>query len=110
MKMITWAAIVATGLFALMNLGVVADGDIDTGWRITGVILGLLGALAAVGLGAGQPWGRSAVIAVGAANTTASIIGLVADQQGAAIGIVVGAAGVILGCLTPTSARRLIGT
>jgi hypothetical protein len=107
MKILTWAAIAVTALFALMNAGAVVAGDIATGYRVVGAVLAALGLGAAVGLATSQPWGRIAVIAVAAMNTGVSIVALFTDQQGAAIGVVVGGLGVILGALASTETERL---
>lgn len=99
MKILTWAAVAVTALFALMNLGAVPQSESDTPYRIIAAALGLAGIAAAVGLAANQPWGRPAVIAVGALNAITAITGLFADQDGAVIGLVVGGLGVVLGLL-----------
>lgn len=106
MKILKWAAVAVTALFALMNLGAVADGDIDTVYRVVAAVLAILGAAAAVGLGANQSWGRVAVVGVGALNVAASITGLFTDQAGAVIGIVVGGLGVVLGALAASDTKR----
>ena len=107
MKILTWAAIAVTALFALMNAGAVVAGDIATGYRVVGAVLAALGLGAAVGLATSQPWGRIAVIAVAAMNTGVSIVALFTDEQGAAIGVVLGGLGVILGALASTETERL---
>lgn len=106
MKAVTWAAVAVTALFALMNLGAVFESEVDTPYRIVGAVLAVVGAGAAAGLGTGQPWGRASVVSVGALNVIASIIGLLVDQEGAVIGIVVGALGVVLGWLSPSESGR----
>ena len=103
MQILKWAAVAVTALFALMNLGAVLEPDVGTGFRIAAAALGLAGVVATVGLGASRAWGRSAVIAVGALNVAAAVVGLVADEPGAVIGIVVGGLAVVLGALAPTA-------
>lgn len=105
MKILKWAAVGVTALFALMNFGALADADIDTAYRIVGGVLGLAGVVAAVGLGANRRWGKPAVIAVGALNVLAAISGLFTHQDGSVIGIVIGGLGVALGALTASDLR-----
>jgi len=109
MKFLTWAAVAVTAMFVIMNAGAIAASDIDLAYRVIGAILAALGVGAAVGLATSQPWGRIAVIAVAGMNTAVSIAALFADEQGAAIGVVVGGLGVILGALAPSETKRLAG-
>jgi len=99
MKILTWAAVAVTALFALMNLGAVPQSESETPYRVIAAVLGLAGAAAAIGLAAKQQWGRPAVIAVGALNAIISITGFFTDQEGAVTGLVVGGLGVVLGLL-----------
>jgi hypothetical protein len=108
MKSLKWAAVAVTTLFALMNLGVVPDGQADPAWRIVAGLLCLAGIAAAVGLAVDRTWGRAAVVAVGGLNIIASVIGLIADQQGAVIGLVVGGLGATLGALSPAVATSRV--
>ncbi len=107
MKILKWAAVAVTALFALMNLGAVLEPDLETPYRAVAAILGVAGVAAAAGLGFSQPWGTRAVIAVGALNVVMAITGLFTDQQGAVIGIVVGGLGVALGALTGETKTRM---
>ena len=99
MKVIKWAAVAVTTLFVLMNLGAVFQPEVDTPYRIVAAVLALVGAAAAIGLGANQSWGPTAIIVVGGLNVVTAITGLFADQEGAVIGVVVGGLGVVLGAL-----------
>ena len=107
MNIIRWAAVVVTGLFALMNLGAVGDSDAEIWIRAVGGVLALLGIAAAVGLALQRSWGRPAIIAVGALNVAAAIAALVTDEPGGGVGIVVGGLAVVLGALSaqPASDR-----
>lgn len=99
MKVIRWAAVAVTVLFALMNLGAAIEPQ-EVGWvRAVGAVLAVAGAVAAFGLARNLSWGRSAVIAVGVANVLGSVAGMVLDQDGYVIGFVVGGLGVLLGAL-----------
>lgn len=107
MKILTWAAVAVTALFALMNLGasVVSHTGVDTWQRIVAGLLCAAGVAAAIGLATTRSWGRVAVIAVGAVNVLVSLIALVTDQEGAVVGIVVGGLGVLFGALVRSDQR-----
>ncbi len=110
MKLIRWAAVAVTALFALMNLGAALDPE-QEGWvRAVGAPLALAGVVAAVGLARDAGWGRPAVIAVGALNVAGGIAALVADEPGGAIGIVVGGLALILGALSGQEGRSRLAT
>ncbi len=106
MQIVKWAAVAVTALFALMNLGTVPDGDIDTAWRVFGAVMAIAGVVAAIAFAANQTWGRAAIIVVGGINVVAAVIGLFAGEAGTAIGIVVGGLGVVLGALSGTGTRQ----
>lgn len=108
MKILKWAAVAVTALFALMNLGAVLDGDVDTPYRVVAAALCTAGAAAAIGLSANQSWGSAAVIVVGGLNVVTAITGLFADQDGAVIGIVVGVLGVVVGTLASGDTKRRV--
>lgn len=100
MRILSWAAVAVTALFALMNLGAaLGDGESDAGLRLLGAVLCIAGLAAAAGLATRRPWGRAAVIGVGAANVAAAVIGLVVGAQGAVVGLVVGGLCIVLGAL-----------
>ena len=103
MKLIRWAAVAVTALFVLMNIGVVVDPDMDTWIRIVGAGLALVGIPAVIGLAMDLPWGRPAVIGVGALNVAGAVAGIIADLDGGAIGLVVGGLGVVLGAFSAPS-------
>ena len=106
MKIVKWAAVLVTALFALMNLGAVPQSSLDTWLRVVGAVMALAGAAAAIGLAASLAWGKSAVIGVGAVNVAIAVISLITGAEGAAIGLVVGGLGVALGLLTPARETR----
>jgi hypothetical protein len=108
MQIVKWAAVAVTALFALMNLGTVPDGDIDTTWRVVGAVMAVAGLVAAIALATNQAWGRAAIIVVGGINVIAAVVGLFTDEPGAVIGIVVGGLGVVLGALSGTGTRQTV--
>lgn len=100
MKMIRWAAIAVTALFVLLNLGAAFDPEQFDSVQIAGGLLAAAGIPAAVGLALRTSWGRVAVIGVGVLNVLAAVGAIVADVEGARIGIVVGGLGAVLGALS----------
>ncbi len=106
MKIIRWAAILVTGLFALMNIGVAADTDTETWIKVACALLAVGGLVAAVGLALNAAWGRIAVIAVGALNVAGAVGALISEEDGAAVGIVVGGLAVALGVLSSHDETR----
>lgn len=106
MKILKWAAVAVTALFALMNLGAIFEPDVTTPYRIIAAPLFLAGVTAAVGLAAGRSWGRAAIIVVGGLNVIASVAGFFTDQEGSVIGLVVGGLAVVLGVLVVTETKH----
>ena len=100
MKMIRWAAIAVTTLFVVMNVGAAFDAEQSDAVRIGGGILAVVGIPAVLGLALRQSWGRSAVIGVGVLNVAAGVAAIVGNEDGGAIGIVVGGLGALLGALS----------
>jgi hypothetical protein len=103
MRFVRWAAVAVTALMSLMNLPMVFEAaeqkiPVPLAWAIT--VLGFLGIVAAVGLAVRAPWGRPAVLAVGAVNAVGAVIALVTSTEGAVIGLVVSALILVLGFLT----------
>jgi hypothetical protein len=110
MKIVRWAAVAVTVLMSLMNLGVVLGGGDERASALliaVGAVLAATGFASAAGLALRTPWGRPAVIAVGAANLVGAVVALIQGGQGAVIGLVVSALIVLLGILAtdPAPAR-----
>jgi hypothetical protein len=108
MKLIRWAAVAVTVTFALMNLGAAIDPGQHSWVRIAGAVLCLAGAAAATGMALNRAWGRAAVIAVGAFNVAASVVGMVNDEPGFVIGLVVGGLAVLLGVLAGRETEQVV--
>lgn len=112
MKPLRWAAVAATVLMSLMNLPVAIDNneDVATPLAVLISVVGVLGLVAAYGLARRLPWGRPAVIGLGAANVAGAVLALVNDWDGAAVGLVVAGLMLVLGILAdrrPTPAPAL---
>ncbi len=108
MKIVTWAAVAVTALFALMNVGAVLEPGVDAPFRVVGAVLAVVGAGAAVGLGTRRSWGAPAVVVAGALNVAAALAGLFAHEEGAGLGLVVGGLGVLLGALAARGSTRTV--
>ena len=74
-----------------MNVGYVfgTDPKPSTGTAIYAVLVGLLGFVAVVGLLRNTAWGIPAAVVVAGVNVAASIVAMVADSEGAVIGLAV---------------------
>jgi hypothetical protein len=102
MTIIRWAAVAVTALMALMNIGVVVgtgDQKAAAFLILTGLVLGIAGLVAVVGFLRGSAWGRPALLGVAGLNLVGGVIAAVADMDGAVIGIVLSALGLVLGYL-----------
>ena len=107
MGIVKWAAIGVTALMGLANVGLLGQ-DVAVVWKVLGVVLALPPLAAVVGLIARKAWGRSAVIAIGAINVAAAVIGAVAGLDGWPIGLVLSALGVVLGVVYVPSSRTAV--
>lgn len=108
MRVVRWAAAAATILMSLMNLPfIVTDGGAGFPLALNAVIslLGVVGVVSAIALLRGAPWGRPAVLAVGAINLAAAVAGLITGMEGSVIGLSVSSAIVVLGFFSPESRR-----
>lgn len=104
MKLIKTAAILTIAM-SLLNLpaGFTADGvPTAVGWGLS--LFGLIGLIAGIGALRGTDWGPFAVLAVGSVNLAGSVVALIADEQGAVVGIVISAA--IVAAMVPFVAAR----
>ncbi len=107
MAIVKWAAVAVTLLMGLGNFGQI-DQDTTTGWKIFGLVLAAAALVAVVGFIARKSWAATAVIAIGAVNLLAAIIGAVAGLDGWPIGIVLSALGIVLGAVYRPTARKAV--
>jgi uncharacterized membrane protein (UPF0136 family) len=93
MKLVRILAIVPLALISLMNVGYSfgADPKPDVAIAIAVAAMGLAGFVAAYGLARNTSWGIPAALLVAGVNVAAAVIGLVADEEGAIIGLVISA-------------------
>lgn len=104
MPVIRWAAVVATTVLGLMNLGTFTDKTVNKHLVELGIVLGAIGLIAALGLALGKAWGRTAVVGIGVVNLVAGVVALTHHMEGAPIGITVAALGTVLGVLAKPDA------
>ncbi len=107
MAIVKWAAIGVTLLMGLANFAQIAQ-DLNAGWKILGLVLAFAALVAVVGFVARKSWGIPAVIAIGAVNLVAAIIGAVAGVDGWPVGLVLAALGILLGAVYAPTARSAV--
>lgn len=109
MKLVRILAIVPLALISLMNIGYPfgTDPKPDVALSIVVVALGLAGFVAAFGLARNTSWGVPAALAVGAANVVGAVIAMVADTEGAAIGLGVSSVALVLAFFAGSRQREV---
>lgn len=95
MAIIKWAAVGVTGLMGLANLGQI--GQDNVAWKILGLILALAAGVAVVGFISRRNWGTNAIIAIGAVNVVAALVGAVTGVDGWPVGLVLSALAILFG-------------
>ena len=108
MKLVRILAIVPLALMSLMNLGYPFGTDPKPGVAaaVAVLVLGLAGLVASYGLARATTWGVPAAIAVAGINVVAAIVALVADTQGAVVGLVVSGLALALASMAASSQRK----
>jgi hypothetical protein len=108
MKTFRVLATIPLALMSLMNVGYPfgTDPKPDVALAIAVVALGLAGLVAVFGLARNTTWGVPAALAVAGVNVVAAIVALVADSEGALIGLVVSALALALS-FAASAGRRL---
>jgi hypothetical protein len=108
-----WAAIAVTVLMSLMNLGVLltaSDHDFPVAVVVASSVLAVAGFAAAIGLALRTTWARGSVLAVGALNAVGAVISMIAEREGAFIGLAVSILILALGLLAPGTEARQAAT
>jgi hypothetical protein len=107
MKTFRNLAIIPLALISLMNVGYPfgTDPKPDVVLAIAVLALGLAGLVAVFGLARCASWGIPAALAVAGVNVTTAVIALVADAEGAVIGLVVSSLALALS-FAASSGRR----
>jgi hypothetical protein len=100
-----WAAIALTILMGLANLGQIAQNNL--GLKLLGAVLALAALGAATGLATQRRWGARAVIAVGAVNVAASVVGAIVGADGWPVGLVLSGLAIVLVAVSDTGIRRV---
>jgi hypothetical protein len=97
MKIVRWVAAAALTLISLMDIGIaLPGGDSPVAVRVLAPLLGVLGLVAVYGLLRRHHWGTPAALAAAAVNVVSALIGLAASSDGAAIGLAVSTAALLL--------------
>jgi hypothetical protein len=109
MKFVRILAILPLALISLMNVGYPfgTDPKPDVALAIAVVAMGLAGFVAAYGLARNTSWGIPATLAVAGVNVVAATIGLIADEEGAIIGLAVSAVALVLAFAASSSRRNV---
>jgi len=107
MKTFRRLAIIPLALISLMNVGYPfgTDPKPEVALAIAVLALGLAGLVAVFGLARNTAWGIPAASAVAGVNVTTAVIAMVADAEGAAIGLVVSSLALVLS-FAASSGRR----
>jgi hypothetical protein len=101
-----WAAIAVTLLMGLANLALV--GQSTLGLKILGPVLAVAALGAVVGLATQRSWGARAVIAVGAINLVAAIVGAIVGLDGWPVGLVLSGLAIVLAAVSNPGTRRVV--
>jgi len=109
MKLVRILAIVPLVLISLMNVGYSfgTDPKPDVALTIAVAAMGLAGLVAAYGLARNTTWGIPAALAVAGVNVAAAGIALVADEEGAIIGLFISAVALTLAFAASSSRRKV---
>jgi uncharacterized membrane protein (UPF0136 family) len=109
MKLVRILAIVPLALISLMNVGYAlgTDPKPDALLAIAVAAMGMAGFVAAYGLARNTSWGIAAALAVAGVNVAAAVIALVADEEGAIIGLVVSAVALALAFAASSAQRKV---
>jgi hypothetical protein len=106
MRIAKWAAIAVTLLMGLANLGLIAQHNL--GLTILGPVLAAAALGAVIGLATQQPWGARGVIAVGAVNLIAAIVGAVGGLAGWPVGLVLSGLAIVLVAIPDSDTRKAV--
>jgi hypothetical protein len=109
MKLVRILAVVPLALISLMNVGYAFgtdDSKPDAALAIAVVAMGLAGLVAAFGLARNTSWGIPAALAMAGVNVASAVIALVADAEGAIIGLVISAVALVLAFVAASGSRK----
>jgi len=108
MKFIRVLAIVPLALISLLNVGYAfgTDPKPDLSLAVLVVALGLAGFGAAFGLARNTRWGTPAALTVAGINVVAAVVALLADSQGAIVGLAISAVALALAFVASSGTRQ----
>jgi hypothetical protein len=109
MKLFRTLAIVPLALISLMNVGYIlpTDPKHNVAVVIAVVALGVAGLGAVYGLARNTPWGIPTALVVSAVNVAAAVVALVADEEGAIVGLVVSAVALATAFAASSAQRKV---
>jgi len=109
MKLVRILAILPLALISLMNVGYSfgTDPKPDVVLAIAVAAMGVAGLVAVYGLARNTSWGIPAALAVAGVNVAAAAIAMVADEEGAIIGLVVSAIALALAFAASSAPRKV---
>jgi hypothetical protein len=109
MKLVRILAILPLALISLMNVGYSfgTDPKPDVALAISVAAMGVAGLVAVYGLAFNTRWGIPAALAVAGVNFAAAVIAMVADEEGAIIGLVVSAIALALAFAASSAQRKV---
>ena len=109
MKIVRISAIALLALVSLLNVGYPFGKDPTPAVALAGAVtvLGLAGFVAAFGLARNTTWGLPAVLAVAGVNVAAAIVALVAETEGAIVGLLVSALALVLAFIAGSAGSKV---
>ena len=100
-------AIVPLALISLMDVGAPTGGtDMNLAASIAVVAMGVAGLAAVVGVAWNKAWGIPAALTMAGVNMVGGIVAVVADSEGAVIGLTVSTLALVFAALAAGSLRR----
>ena len=109
MKLVRILAIVPLAVVSLLNIGYTFGGDPkpDTALAVLVLVLGLAGFGAGFGLARDSTWGIPSALAVAGVNVVTAIVALVADTEGAIIGLAISAVALAMVFVAGPGTRKM---
>jgi hypothetical protein len=109
MKLLRILAIIPLALISLMNIGYSfgTDPKPDVLLAVAVAVMGVAGLVAVYGVARNTRWGIPAALAVAGVNVAAAILAMVADEEGAVIGLVVSAIALALAFAAGSAQRKV---
>ena len=109
MKLFRILAIVPLALISLMNVGYPfgTDPKPSVGVAVAVLAMGIAGLVATYGLARNTTWGIPAALVMSAVNVAGAVVALIADEEGAIIGLVVSAVALATAFAASSTQRKV---